>query len=263
MTDPYRGAVVLTTLMISALAAAHASHAADVNAPPPLIVGWAGKGEIGYVMSTGNVDAKSANAKLDAAHTNGPWKDALHLEALYSKSAAFVSGERWAALFQTNYQLTQPLYVFGQLHYIDDKFSGFSYQGSTTAGVGYIFLASAVNKLSAQVGFGYRNLRPEAYVKDAAGNVLYRIPGTASGNAIVTAAVDYEHDFNATTKLTDKLQTESGAANTLLENDLAVQVQMSRRLALSAGYAIHHNSSPPAGVKKMDTLTTLNLVFAL
>jgi len=263
MTDPYRGAVVMTTLVISALAAAPASHAADAHAPAPLIPGWGGKGAIGVVMSTGNVDASSANAKLDVAHANGRWKDTLHLEALYSKSATFVSGERWAGLFQSNYQLTKPLFVFGQLHYTDDKFSGFSYQGSATAGVGYDFLATATNKLSGQVGAGYRNLRPETYVKDAAGNVLRRIPGTASGNAIATAAVDFEHDFNAATKLTDKVQVESGASDTLLENDLAVQVQMSRRLALSVGYAVHDNSSPPAGVSKVDTLSTLNLVFAL
>ncbi|MGH8255145.1 MAG: DUF481 domain-containing protein [Steroidobacteraceae bacterium] len=264
MTHSNRAALALSALILGALAAAPAALAADAAPPlPSLIPGWSGKGEVGYVDSTGNVNASNADAKLDLAHISGPWKEALHLEGLYSKSASAVSGERWAGLFQSNYQVTVPMFVFGAVHYTDDKFSGFAYQGSVAVGAGYNFLTSSTDKLSAQVGVGYRSLRPETLVKNTAGNVIFRVKGTTSDNAIATAEVDYEHDFNASTKLTDKLLTESGSDDTLLENDFAVQVQMSRRLALSAGYAFHDNSSPPPGVKKLDTITTLNLVFQL
>ncbi len=263
MHDSNRTLWVAGVLTLGALAAAPATRAADATAPPSLIPGWAGKGQIGYVMSTGNEDASNADAQLDLAHTSGPWKDTLHLEGLYSKSASVVSGERWAGLFQSNYQVTQPMFVFGAVHYTDDKFSGFVYQGSVTAGAGYNFLTSSTNKLTGQIGVGYRSLRPESLVKDAAGNVVYRVPGMTSDSSVGTAEIDYEHDFNASTKLTEKALTESGSNDTLLENDLALTVQMSKRLALSAGYTIHDNSSPPAGVKKLDTLTTLNLVFQL
>jgi putative salt-induced outer membrane protein len=263
MNDSNRAAWAVSVLILGAMAAAPASYAADAAPPlPSLIPGWSGKGQIGYVDSTGNVDASNADAQLDLAHTTGPWKDTLHLEGLYTKSNSVVSGERWAGLLQSNYQVTMPMFVFGAVHYTDDKFSGFDYQGSVAVGVGYNFLTSSTDKLSGQVGVGYRSLRPETLNKDAAGNV-YRVEGTTSDNAIATAEVDYEHDFNASTKLTDKLLTESGSDDTLLQNDLAVQVQMSRRLALSAGYSIHDNSSPPVGVKKLDTITTLNLVFQL
>ena len=36
---------------------------------------------------------------------------------------------------------------------------------------------------------------------------------------------------------------------------------MNEVLALSAGYGIHHNTKPAAGTKKLDQLTTLNLVY--
>jgi putative salt-induced outer membrane protein len=263
MINTYRAGMMAGVLTLGALTAAPASRAADANALPPLIPGWSGKGEVGYVMSTGNVNASNADAKLDFAHVNGPWKDTLHLEGLYSKSASLVSGERWAGLFQSNYQVTEPMFVFGALRYTDDKFSGFVYQGSVTVGAGYNFITTATDKLAGQVGVGYRSLRTEFLGKNASGNVIYRIPGTTSDDAVGTAEIDYEHDFNASTKLTEKVLAESGADNTQLENDLAVQVQMSRRLALSAGYSIHDNTAPPVGVKKVDTITTLNLVFQL
>jgi putative salt-induced outer membrane protein len=263
MINTYRAGMMAGVLTLGALTAAPASRAADANALPPLIPSWSGKGEVGYVMSTGNVNASNADAKLDFAHANGPWKDTLHLEGLYSKSASLVSGERWAGLFQSNYQVTEPMFVFGALRYTDDKFSGFVYQGSVTVGAGYNFIATPTDKLTGQLGVGYRSLRTEFLGKNAAGNVIYRIPGTTSNDAVGTAEVDYEHDFNASTKLTEKVLAESGADNTQLENDLAVQVQMSRRLALSVGYAIHDNTAPPVGVKKVDTITTLNLVFQM
>ena len=55
---------------------------------------------------------------------------------------------------------------------------------------------------------------------------------------------------------------ESGAGNTSLEDDLAVVVSMSKKLALSAGFTYQENTEPPAGLKKINTLTTLNLVYA-
>ena len=46
-----------------------------------------------------------------------------------------------------------------------------------------------------------------------------------------------------------------------MANDLALQVSMSDALALSVGYGIRYNTDPPAGAKKSDQLTTLNLVY--
>jgi len=39
-------------------------------------------------------------------------------------------------------------------------------------------------------------------------------------------------------------------------------VKVSTKLALSVGYAVQDNSSPPAGLKKIDTLETVNLVYS-
>ena len=79
---------------------------------------------------------------------------------------------------------------------------------------------------------------------------------------IGTAGFDYTHIFNASTKLTNKFLLDTGSGNTSLENDLAVVVSMSKKLALSAGFTYQENTEPPVGLKKVNTLTTLNLVYA-
>src|ERR1700723_1340833 len=102
------------------------------DAPPSPAQGWSGKGEVGYVMSRGNTDTDLANAKIDLADVVGGWKHSMHLEALYGRSAEITSAERWAALLQSDYQITPRAFAFGALHFTEDEFSGFQYQASAT-----------------------------------------------------------------------------------------------------------------------------------
>ncbi len=68
--------------------------------------------------------------------------------------------------------------------------------------------------------------------------------------------------FNDSTKLTDVVALETGSDNTLFQNDLGLQVNMSKTLAITVGYEIKHNSTPPAGLVKTDSLVTFNLQYA-
>jgi putative salt-induced outer membrane protein len=236
-----------------------ASMAARADDPPP---GLSGKGQLGYLMSRGNSDADSANANLTVIEVAGAWKHALNLEGLYGKSAGIVSAERWDVRYQTDYTINEKLFSFGALTYENDKFSGFQYQASASAGIGYKFINTAMTKLAGQVGAGYRSLRSEELIKDGTGAVVARIPGESSAEVVGTAGIDFEHAFNASTKITDKFLGESGSSNTSLRDDLALEVKMSKKLSLAAGYGVRHNTKPPAGLKRTDTQTTLNLVYA-
>jgi putative salt-induced outer membrane protein len=235
---------------------------ADDAPPPPPAQGWSGKGEAGYVMARGNTDTDVANAKIDLADVVGEWKHSMHLEALYGRSAEITSAERWAALLQSDFQFTPRAFCFGALHFMQDEFSGFQYQASATTGAGYKFLDTATNKLSAQIGVGYRQLRPEQLTMNASGAVTARTLGDSSGTIIGTAGFDFTHSFNPITKLSDKFLAESGSGNTSLENDLALVISMAKTLAISVGFTFLENTQPPVGLKKVNTLTTLNLVYA-
>lgn len=230
------------------------------EAPPPQGV-WTGKGQAGYVSSKGNSDAKSANAAIDMALLEGPWLHAFHLGGLYGQSAGITSAERWDTLWQSNYDLTQNFFTFGALRYARDMFSGFQYQGSGATGLGYKFIDTEATKLSAQLGVGYRMLRPEELIKNSAGAVVARSLEPSESGAIVTAGVTYSQALSSTTTLFDKLLVESGSSDTLVTNTLALGVKISNKLALSVGYNVQDNTKPPAGLKKLDTLQTLVYAF--
>ena len=66
-----------------------------------------------------------------------------------------------------------------------------------------------------------------------------------------------------TKELLDKFLVESGSDNTFVQNDIGIQVQINETLALAAAYSVRHNTDPPLGFEKTDTLTTLNLVYEI
>jgi putative salt-induced outer membrane protein len=234
----------------------------DAPPPPPPQGVWTGKGQAGYVSSRGNSDSKSANAMLDMALVEGPWKHTFHLAGLYGQSGGIVSAERWDTGGQSNYDLTRQVFAFGGLRFEHDLFSGFQYQASGTVGLGYKFFDSNALKLSAQAGIGYRKLRPEDIVKDDAGRVITRTLEPSQDGPVGAFGVLYSQALTHTTTLSDTLLIETSSSDTLTTNALALAVKISTKLALSVGYHIIDNSKPPAGVKNLDTLETINLVYA-
>lgn len=257
LAAPHR--LLLTSLVGALVIAAPITAFAD-----DLPQGWSGKGQAGYVMSRGNSDTDAANAKLDLFLLTPEWKHQFSLDGLFGRSAQVTSAERWDVRLQSDYTVNDGLFAFGALAYQDDRFSGFQYQGSGSAGMGYRFFNSDTTKLAVQVGIGYRALRPETLIKDpnGSGAVIDRIPLNSESEVVETTGIDFMHQFNSSTKLTDKLNSESGSSNTSIKNDLALEVKMSKQLALAAGYSVLHNTKPADGVKHTDTVTTLNVVYA-
>jgi len=249
-----------STLLLSVCGLTPIMAFADDPPPPPQDV-WTGKGQAGFTSSSGNSEGKSANAAIDMAFLDDPWKHAFHLGGLYGQSAGLVSAERWDTSWQTNYNLTPDLYTFGLATYRHDLFSGFDYQASASAGLGYKIIATPTTQLDAQVGVGYQVLRPEDITK-VNGAVSGRMLLPSEKGVAETAAINYSQALSSTVTLTDKLAVTSSSADRLVTNALAVAVKVSTKLALSVGYALQDNSSPPAGLKKIDTLETVNLVYS-
>jgi len=236
----------------------------DVPAPPPTPPKgvWMGKGQFGFLDSRGNSDAESINGNVDMLRYDGAWKNEVYGGGLYGKSAGVVSAERWETRLQSNYTFSDDIFAFGGLRYEHDLFDGFQYQASVTGGLGDKFVDTADTKLTGQIGAGYRRLRPELIFKNPDGVVTSRELQDASGEAIGTVGVDFSHALTKTTVLTDKFLMETGSDNTLLHDEVAVNVKMSNKLALSVGYGITDNTNPPPTIKKVDTVTTVNLVFS-
>ncbi len=223
---------------------------------------WTGAGQLGVVHAHGNTNSSSANAKVDAVNELEVWKHTFGFNALYAENEEITSGKRWDAMWQSDYELTEKTFWFGGLRYEHDDYGAFSYQAAVTTGAGYKFYDTEITKLSAQLGVGFKRSRPQTLIEDDdSDEVIDRVHGEATNRGVVTGAINFEHVLTPNTKVIDKFLVEAASDNTYLQNTLALQVSMSDRLALSVGYELRQNTSPPPDQQRLDTLTTLNLVY--
>ncbi len=231
-------------LMIAAIALAIsplASMAADNQ-------GWSGTGEFGLAIAKGNSDNQTLNAKLGLAKESDKWKSTFGAAFLYGKSNSVESARRYEIYGTTGYRLNDHSYLFGSLRNERDHFSGDEYQWTAAGGYGYEAIKSDATKLLFEVGPGFRwSKRQNVQIK--------------SNEVIFRGYMDFNHKFSDTASVYDTLLIEAGKDNTFARNDLGVLVKMTDALALKAGVEVRHNSDVPVGVKKTDTLTTLNIVY--
>ena len=237
--------------------------AADTGPIGPGDPTWAIRSVLGYTKTGGNTDNSAGNLLFRGAHVVGDWKLLFGFDGLYGSTKGETTAQAWDAFFQGNYNITQRFYWYLGGRYDDDRFSGFAYQAAVKTGAGYKFIDSDATKLTAQVGAGYRRLRPEILVRDDIGGVISRTEQPEQSDAILDAGLAFEHNFNEATKLLAAATVQSGRENTLTTASVALQVKMTGRLALTASYRLIDNSSPPPGSGRRDTLTTLGLVYEL
>jgi putative salt-induced outer membrane protein len=218
----------------------------------PALAQWTGKGEAGIAVASGNTDTKSANAKIALGNKNGQWENGASLAGIYIRSEGDTTAKRWELGLQTRYNFASSTYWYGGLRYEEDKFSGFDHQGVISTGLGRKFIDNDTTHFSGQAGVGYKFYK-------TLGTVL--VPGSKESAVVGVAGIDFDHKLTDTTKVFDKLSAEFTSGNNFFQNEIGLAVKMSDRLALAVAYAVRHNTKPPAGFKKTDTLSTLNLVY--
>jgi len=247
-------------MRVSNLAAA-AALLVPLFAISPAHADWSGKGEAGLVIATGNTETKTANAKLLFASEVDKWKHQFGGAALYATSDPDgTTANRWELFEESDYNFSPRTFWFGAARYEDDEFSGFEYQAILSTGIGRKFIDTDITKFVGTAGVGYKRFETRDAFDDA--GVLIE-PGASESEAVFRGTLDYDHKLTATSSLIDKFVVEAGSNNTFLQNDIALQVKMTNVLALAVGYSVRHNTDPPVGFEKTDTLTTINLVYEI
>jgi putative salt-induced outer membrane protein len=227
----------------------------------PAHADWSGKGEAGLVIASGNTETKTANAKLAFANEVDKWKHQFGGTALYASSdPEGQTANRWELFEQSDYNFSPRTFWFGAARYEEDKFSGFEYQAVLSTGLGRKFIDTDLTKFVGTAGVGYKKFETRDAFDDT--GVLIE-PGSSDDEVVFRGTLDYDHKLTATSSVIDKLVVEAGSDNTFVQNDIALQVKMTNVLALAVGYSVRHNTDPPEGFEKTDTLTTINLVYEL
>lgn len=206
-----------------------------------------GEGEFGLSITSGNTESESFVGKAKFEKKSAPWTHSAAFEALKTATDGITNAERYAGNLKTARDLNDLVYLFGAARYDSDKFSGFSYQSSIAAGVGFHVIKPDPTLLDLEAGVGYRADRT--------------LVGEELRDAILRGLLRFEHQITGNTKFLETALAEIGEDNTFAESFTGLNVAMNNALALRLGYTVKHNTDPPPGNNKTDYYTSVTLVF--
>lgn len=228
--------------------AAPARAADDAKKLPPL--GWAFEVALGGSLATGNTDRQALDLNSKAQFRTERREDRYRLLGDFGRENGAVTAERIEAGLQSNYNLSQDkFYLIGFTQYRRDRFSGYLYEAEVGPGLGYRFVYTDRMTFALEFSTGYRHGELRGLGNDD--DLIF-----ARG----TATVDYQLSDQA--KLTNEALVTGDNQRVRIEDTLSITSRLIRDIALRASVNARYVSSPPVGIKKLDTLSKVALVYA-
>ncbi|MEP0356726.1 MAG: DUF481 domain-containing protein [Paraglaciecola sp.] len=240
-------------LFLLALSAAGNAYAADEVKPFTM------DGEFGYIATTGNTETSTIKGKLSAHQELTMWSNDFVLEALYKKDkledeeGVLQPSETTAQQFflsgQGNYKLENPDHrLFAFASYSDNRFSSYNYQSTLAAGWSQKVWENDSSQFNYSIGPGYSF---NETIEDVEQNSL-----------IVRGAFDYQWKISDTSTFKQIFSTEVGSDNTKSKSETSVSAQVSGALSMKVSLIMDHNTDVTEGTEKLDTQTSLTLVYS-
>ncbi len=217
-------------------------------APAAAALTWKGEVDLGFVATQGNTNTSTLNGALDLQVRYGAWRHAVRVEALHASDRGTTTAERYVGDLTNHYDLSAVSYLFGNVRYESDRFSGYSYQAAEAAGYGRRFRPLPALKAELEAGPGLRQSRETT--------------GSSTNEAIFRAAGRLVWQLTPNAKFQQRVRLDSGRANTSIESVSSLQSTVIGALALKLSETVKYNTSVPAGTKNTDLLTSVNLVYS-
>lgn len=222
--------------------------------------------ELGFLYKTGNTKSADIKAGFNVKHEKDKWRSVVAFNVLVKKLETEdedgndefeTTDNKWDVLTQTNYTIGEEgkNYLYANLAYEQDKFSGFESQSSFSAGWGRQLLKTETSSFFADIGPGVQYDVTRATDTD---------PSTSNTNLIVQAQALYTHKFNEHVEFKQyfiaKQATESGE-NSIYKSETSVTAQLIDSLQLKFAIRIDYDTEVEPEFEKTNTETSMTLVY--
>ncbi|MEE4154986.1 MAG: DUF481 domain-containing protein [Erythrobacter sp.] len=207
---------------------------------------WRGKGELGAFMSTGNAENTGITAAIALTREGIDWRHKLSGRADYQEANGIVTREQYLAAYEPNYKITERLYAYALAQYERDRFQGFSARYSVSGGLGYDILTDGPT-LSVKAGPAWR--RTEL------------VDGTSSSSLAGLAAADFDWAIAEGLSLTQNASAFLQDGSSTLISDTGLQAALSDDLSVRLSYTLEHDTDPPEGAIRTDTLSRITIIY--
>lgn len=208
---------------------------------------WSGKGEIGASRSTGNSSEIGLTLGLTLERKGIDWRHKLTAAADYHRTDGTTTKEQFLFAYEPNYRLGRRAFAYGLGQYERDRFQGFSSRISLSGGLGYRFIDREKMQLSVKAGPAWRRTS--------------LIPSGSEDHLAGLGALDFAWEFAENLKLTQVAAAYMQSSNSTLTSTTGLQARLNGKLSARMSYSVEHDTDPPAGAVKTDTLSRVTLIY--
>ncbi len=212
-----------------------------------LFENWSGRGELGAFRSTGNSSNTGLTAGLALKREGIDWRHKLSGRADYQRSNGVTTREQFLARYEPNYKISDRLFAYALAQFERDRFQGFSARYSVSGGLGYDVIASEDVSLAIKAGPAWRRTE--------------RIGAPAQSNLAALAELDFDWQFAERIALTQNASSFLQGGSSTLISETGIQAGVADDFQLRLSYAVEHDTDPPAGALKTDTLSRVTLIY--
>lgn len=208
---------------------------------------WSGKGEIGASRSTGNSNELGLAAGLTLERKGLKWRHKLRAQADYHRTDGQTTKEQYLFAYEPNYTLTDGLFAYGLAQYERDRLQGYSSRISASGGLGYRFIDRENMQMSVKAGPAWRRTS--------------LVSGRTEQNLAGLGAMAFEWKIADNLKLTEEASVFLQSDNNTLASATGLNARLNGNLSARISYSVEHDTHPPAGAVKTDTLSRFTLIY--
>lgn len=218
---------------------------------------FSGNAQLGITNNTGNSTTTNINGKFVLVFQKNRWKNNAQLSGQYSRSDdKGTTAAQFEVNNQTQYSITRDNtnYWYVSEDYTNNRFDGFRYILNLSSGYGHRMINDQKNGISwdLQIGPGYR-IQP---IKDSSSS-------SDQNSTEFTANLGSDFNWNITdkTKLSNNISVSYASRNTIITTGTALTTNVVGNLGLSLNFDTTFTTNPPNEKKKLDTVSSVNLVY--
>ena len=223
--------------------------------------------ELGMLYKTGNTKSADIKTGFDVKYEEALWRSTLAFDLLVKKTETTdadgneefdTSDQKWTIESKTNYTLdkTSKNYIYGDISYEDNRFSGFENQSSISAGWGREWFKNKKASLFADIGPGYK--RDVIKATDTTESVT-------QSAFIIQAQALYLRKINEHVNFKQLLSAKYAPGtgdNSTYKAETSITTKLIETLALKFSFIIDHNTEVDEGTDRTDTQTAMTLVYS-
>jgi len=212
-----------------------------------IVDGLNSEAELGAVLTSGNTETQTINARLKSVYDRDEWRLTLKGSVYNNADGDRTTAEKYELSLKGDYKLSDVSYVYGLGEYENDRFSGFKYRLRETAGYGHTLHQSDNLMITGEIGAGGRHSK--------------LVNNGTEHEAIIRAASNLTWTISKSATLTEDATVEAGRSGFVSKSVTALQNEIIGNLSSKIAVTLEHTSQVPDGSKKLDTETAITLLY--